>query len=136
MFRWKVVRKEVYFRKKIYQTGELMPENFTDRDRNRNTYARRLEKVEILDERTDEEKEGWLAELEATPQPPLEEEKNSASDSIPVNTMVQSEILVEMKTPAVEVKTIPNKVVEMTKVAEATKSVVRAPAIAVIAKKE
>lgn len=47
--RWKVVRKWVIFKGNLYKEGDLMPVEFTDRDRGRNIYSRRLIQVEVPD---------------------------------------------------------------------------------------
>jgi len=47
--RYQVARKYVRHKGKIYSEGDLLPENFTERDRMRNLYSRRLTLIEILD---------------------------------------------------------------------------------------
>lgn len=50
--RFKVARKWVKWKGKVYYEGELLPPNFTEKDKYRNIYSRRLIKVEIPDEPT------------------------------------------------------------------------------------
>jgi len=50
--RFKVARKWVKWKGRVYYEGELMPPNFTEKDKYRNIYSRRLIKVEIPDEPT------------------------------------------------------------------------------------
>ncbi len=45
--RWKVVRGSVKHKGTLYFVGDLLPEDFTDRDRARHIYSRRMEKVEV-----------------------------------------------------------------------------------------
>lgn len=109
--RFQVVRGFVYFRKRAYYAGELMPEGFTDRDRARNVYSRRLERVEIPDQPT---MEGNVPELElelepvkslelevAQEIPQIDENMKSPSDLPAANTMVPKvESVVMAKAPA------------------------------------
>ncbi len=48
--RFKVARKWVKWKGRVYYEGELMPPNFTEKDKYRNIYSRRLIEVEIPDE--------------------------------------------------------------------------------------
>lgn len=50
--RYKVTRGYVRFGKKVFFAGELMPPEFTERDKMRNIYSRRLVRVEV-DESSD-----------------------------------------------------------------------------------
>lgn len=50
--RYKVTRGYVRFGKKVFFAGELMPPGFTERDKMRNIYSRRLVRVEV-DESSD-----------------------------------------------------------------------------------
>lgn len=50
MKRWQVQRGPVRHKGRTYLPGDYMPENFTERDRARNMYSRRLVLVEVPDE--------------------------------------------------------------------------------------
>jgi hypothetical protein len=52
--RYQVVRGKVFHRKKVYDVGEFLPTDFTDRDRARNVYSRRIIKVELNDSKEPE----------------------------------------------------------------------------------
>lgn len=41
--RWKVVRGTVKYKGTLYVMGDFLPENFSDRDRARHIYSRRME---------------------------------------------------------------------------------------------
>lgn len=110
--RFKVVRGFVYYRKKAYYAGELMPEGFTERDQARNVYSRRLEKVEIPDEPSTKV---IIPELDLELEPiqeiaievtqdltEVDEENKSASDETAENTMVpELDLAGTAKTPVV-----------------------------------
>lgn len=49
MFRYQVKYSWVLHKRRGYRTGDLLPEDFTERDRTRNIYSRRIGKVEIPD---------------------------------------------------------------------------------------
>lgn len=118
--RFKVVRGFVYYRKRAYYAGELMPEGFTERDQARNIYSRRLEKVEIPEEPSTEVKIPELdlelepvqeLELEVTQElPQVEEDIKSPSEEPAVNVMVPKvEPVQVVKTPVVEPQKIAPK---------------------------
>ena len=48
--RYKVVRRWIKYKGKIYQKGELLPEEFTHHDRFRNIYPSRVELITVEDE--------------------------------------------------------------------------------------
>ena len=48
--RFKVARLWVVHKRQRFNEGDLLPEEFTERDRVRNIYARRIEQVEVPDE--------------------------------------------------------------------------------------
>lgn len=49
-FRWQVMKGTIKWKGTCYEAGQLMPASFTDRDRERQVYSRRLIRVEISDE--------------------------------------------------------------------------------------
>lgn len=48
--RYQVVRGQIKWKGTLYFTGDLLPENFTDKDRARHMYSRRIELVEIKEQ--------------------------------------------------------------------------------------
>lgn len=50
--RWQVVRGSVKHKGTLYFTGDFLPEEFTDRDRARHIYSRRMELVDYVDPAT------------------------------------------------------------------------------------
>lgn len=48
--RWQVTRGGIFHKHTYYPVGEYMPEDFTEKDRARNVYGRRLIQVEVPDE--------------------------------------------------------------------------------------
>lgn len=50
MFLFKVEKGFVKYKGKVYYQGDFLPTNFTERDRARQVYSRRLVRVEIHDE--------------------------------------------------------------------------------------
>ena len=50
MIRYKVLRHSVKYKGVVYNIGDLLPKTFTDRDRARHVFSRRLIPVEVSDE--------------------------------------------------------------------------------------
>jgi hypothetical protein len=64
--RYQVERGSVLHRKVVYKQGDLMPADFTERDKARNVFSRRLIKVDVPDEPSQIPTDKELAELGIT----------------------------------------------------------------------
>lgn len=69
--RFKVVGLWVVHKRQRYVEGDLLPEEFTERDRVRNIYSRRIQKVEIEDVVNDQTQSDTITTQVTTPTPPI-----------------------------------------------------------------
>ena len=86
-FRWQVLKNSIKWKGTCYEAGQLMPASFTDRDRERQVYSRRLIKVEIPDE-------PLKLEPDAVITPPSEVEVVSEQEVTEVIPEVKEEVVI------------------------------------------
>jgi hypothetical protein len=121
MLRYKVARGWVKFKKQVYREGQLLPLEFTERDKHRSVYSRRIEQVEISDEPAAEVKEEISDEPAAEVKEEISDEPAAeVKEEIPdepaaeVKEEISDEPAAEVKEeipdePAAEVKEVENK---------------------------
>lgn len=76
-YRWQVVRGYVKHKGTLYFTGDFLPETFTDRDRARHIYSRRMELAEYTPEPTPEPVEEKTKTVSAPTSTPPKAEKEA-----------------------------------------------------------